>query len=199
MKSMKSIFHGRQWVDGDARCQPDQSEAEVFRRGVEANAGIAYGDDWTETAEGVCVSSMAGMHFSGRNGADHHAAVKFEDSLPHPLVTSNHIADEVITLVRNRLGYKVAVEIGQKLWDESIANLIYVTPQDEKKAWEIFVQYRDKNFSFTGCTSFALMKRIGITEVFAFDEHFKQYGNFIALPLASGRFRSRRRMGDGDH
>ena len=45
----------------------------------------------------------------------------------------------------------------------------------------IFVD--DKTFSFTDCTSFALMERIGVTEVFAFDEHFKQYGNFIVLPL----------------
>jgi len=59
------------------------------------------------------------------------------------LVTSNYIADEVITLARIRLGYKVAVEIGQKLWSESIANLIRVMPEDEKKAWEIFVKYRD--------------------------------------------------------
>ena len=98
------------------------------------------------------------------------------------MVTSNYIVDEVITLSRNRLGYEVAVEIGQKLWDESIANLIRVIPQDEKKAWEIFVTYHDKTFSFTDCTSFALMERIGITEAFAFDEHFTQYGRFIVLP-----------------
>ena len=36
---------------------------------------------------------------------------------------------------------------------------------------------------FTDCTSFALMERVEITEVFAFDEHFNQYGNFIVLPL----------------
>ena len=131
--------------------------------------------------------------------ANHHAAVKFKDSLVHPLMTSNYVVDEVITLVRNRLGYKVAVEIGQKLWDESIANHIRVMPRDERKAWEIFVQYRDKNFSFTDCTSFALMERMGILEVFAFDEHFKQYGSFIVLPLASKWFRSRTGVGNGDH
>jgi predicted nucleic acid-binding protein len=65
--------------------------------------------------------------------ANHHAAVKFKDSLVHPLMTSNYIVDEVLTLARNRLSHKVAAEIGQKLWDESIANLIRATPQDEKK------------------------------------------------------------------
>jgi predicted nucleic acid-binding protein len=99
------------------------------------------------------------------------------------MVTSNYIADEVITLVRTHLGYEVAVKIGQKLWDESIANLIRITPQDEKRAWEILVSYHDKSFSFTDCTSFALMERLGIPEAFAFDEHSKQYDTFIVLPL----------------
>ena len=131
----------------------------------------------------IFVDTSAWYALLDKNDANHYAAVKFYDSLVHPLVTSNYIADEVITLARIRLGYKVAVEIGQKLWAESIANLIRVMPEDEKKAWEIFVKYRDKTFSFTDCSSFALMERIGITEVFAFDEHFTQYGSFVVLPL----------------
>ena len=130
----------------------------------------------------IFVDTGAWYALLDKSDANHHAAVKLKDSLIHPLVTSNYIVDEVITISRNRLGYEVAVEIGQKLWDESIANLIRVIPQDEKKAWEIFVTYHDKTFSFTDCTSFALMERIGITEAFAFDEHFTQYGRFIVLP-----------------
>ena len=44
-----------------------------------------------------------------------------------------------------------------------------------------FVKYRDKTFSFTDCSSVALMERIVITEVFAFDEHFTQYGSFVVF------------------
>jgi len=43
-------------------------------------------------------------------------------------------------------------------------------------------KYRDKGFSFTDCTSFAVMERFGITEAFALDEHFDQYENIIRLP-----------------
>lgn len=131
----------------------------------------------------IFVDTGAWYALLDEDDANHHAAVRFKDSLIHPLVTSNYIADEVITLVRSRLGHNVAVEIGQKLWDESIANLIRVTPRDEIKAWEIFVKYQDKAFSFTDCTSFTLMERVEVTEVFAFDEHFKQYGSFIVLPF----------------
>jgi predicted nucleic acid-binding protein len=130
----------------------------------------------------IFVDTSAWYALLDKSDAHHRAAMKFKDSLACPLMTSNYVADETITLAKNRLGYKVAVRIGQKMWGESIANLIRVTPQDERKAWKIFVKYYDKTFSFTDCTSFALMERVGMTEVFAFDEHFKQYGNFIVLP-----------------
>ena len=53
---------------------------------------------------------------------------------------------------------------------------------DESKAWEIFVRYEDKGFSFTDCTSFAIMERLKIDTVFVFDDHFIQYGKFIVIP-----------------
>ena len=98
------------------------------------------------------------------------------------MVTTNYVADEIITLAKNRLGNKIAVEIGQNLWNEEVATLIHVTSSDEKKAWKIFVRHQDKGFSFTDCTSFAVMERLGIIEAFAFDEHFRQYNDFIILP-----------------
>ena len=111
----------------------------------------------------------------------HARAVKLFQSLAHPLVTTNYIVDETITLAKNRLGYKVAVKIGQMLWDEDVAALIRITSSDENNAWKIFTKYRDKGFSFTDCTSFAVMERLGIIEAMAFDEHFNQYGDFIVL------------------
>jgi predicted nucleic acid-binding protein len=46
-----------------------------------------------------------------------------------------------------------------------------------KLAWEIFARFNvAKEWSFTDCTSYAVMKQLGITEVFAFDHHFTQMG-----------------------
>ena len=117
-----------------------------------------------------------------KTDSDHASAVEFKDSLNHSIITTNYVADEIITLVKSRLGYMNAVEIGKKLWNETIATLIRVTPSDEKKAWEILVKYRDKSFSFTDCTSFAVMERFGVVEAFAFDDHFNHYENIIRLP-----------------
>jgi predicted nucleic acid-binding protein len=59
--------------------------------------------------------------------------------------------------------------------------LVRITEDDEERAWRIFRQYDDKGFSFTDCTSFALMERLDINTVFAFDDHFIQYGKFVIL------------------
>lgn len=130
----------------------------------------------------IFVDTSAWYALFDKNDSDHASAVRFKESLTHSLVTTNYVADEIITLVKVRLGHRITVEIGEKLWDESLATLIQVTSMDEKMAWEIFVKHKDKGFSFTDCTSFAVMERLGINEAFAFDEHFEQYGGLIRLP-----------------
>ena len=49
---------------------------------------------------------------------------------------------------------------------------IYIKAGD----WEIFTRYRDKSFSFTDCTSFALVKRSGIDNAVAIDDDFRAFG-----------------------
>ncbi len=51
-----------------------------------------------------------------------------------------------------------------------------ITEEDECKALNIIVNYEDKAFSYTDATTFAVMERMGINTVFAFDRHFVQYG-----------------------
>ena len=48
--------------------------------------------------------------------------------------------------------------------------------------WVLFQRYRDKAFSFTDCTTFALMTRLRIAAAFAFDIHFRQYGRLVVVP-----------------
>lgn len=120
-----------------------------------------------------------------RNDGNHTAALQFIEKLDRPLLTSNFIIDEILTLVKGRLGYDLAVEIGQKLWNQEIAKVFRVTEEDEQAAWKVFVRYRDKGFSFTDCTSFALMERLKVNTVFAFDDHFTQYGRFLKVPISS--------------
>jgi predicted nucleic acid-binding protein len=108
----------------------------------------------------IFVDTSAWYALLDKTDSFHSHAVELFQSLIHPIVTTNFIADEIITLAKNRLGHDVAIDIGQKLWKEEVSTLIRVTSTDEEKAWKIFVNYQDKWFSFTDCTSFAIMERL---------------------------------------
>jgi len=61
------------------------------------------------------------------------------------------------------------------------ADVIRVTERDEAKAARIIFDYQDKEFSYCDATSFAVMERLHICAVMAFDPHFAQYGKFTLM------------------
>lgn len=130
----------------------------------------------------IFTDTSAWYAYIDKSDAEHDSAVKVVKNLNRPLITSNYIFDETLTLSKLRMGHHVAINLGQKLWNREVASLVRVTEDDESRAWEIFVQYEDKGFSFTDCTSFAIMERLRLDTAFAFDDHFVQYGKFIVIP-----------------
>ncbi len=129
----------------------------------------------------VFVDTSAWYAIVDRADRHHQAAVDFLNTRPL-LITSNFVIDETITLVRLHLGDRAAVIIGDKLWAGELALVVKVTEEDEQRAWHLFKRYSDKTFSFTDCTSFALMHRLRITRAFTFDHHFRQTGEFTLVP-----------------
>jgi len=55
-----------------------------------------------------------------------------------------------------------------------------------ERARNLFFQYRDKDLSFTDCTSFAIMRELRLTTVITTDGHFRQVG-FDVLPATRPR------------
>lgn len=122
---------------------------------------------------GIFVDTGAWYALVDNDDADHKRAVSFLASNTVPLITTNAIFSETVTLIRYRVGHEAARVFGQKLKESSFVRLVAVTPNDEERAWEIFTKYRDQDFSFADCTSFAVMQRMKLTAAFAFDRHFK--------------------------
>ncbi|MBI5641493.1 MAG: PIN domain-containing protein [Nitrospirae bacterium] len=96
------------------------------------------------------------------------------------LHTTNFILDEVYTYFCR--AHPVAVEMAELLMNNPLINLHRITVDDENNGWKILTEFADKDFSYTDATSFALIERLGIKTVFAFDEHFRQYGKLLIVP-----------------
>ncbi len=100
------------------------------------------------------------------------------------LVTSDYIVDETLTHLRAWGGHHVAVAIGTVLLDHPLLDWVHVDRAVWAAAWDIFVKYDDQPFSFTDCTSFAIMRNRTIREAFAFDTDYERMG-FALWPGAS--------------
>ncbi len=100
------------------------------------------------------------------------------------LITSDYVLDETLTLLRFRAGHREAVEFGRWVLQSPLVKLINVDEKMWQAAWDLFVRYDAKYFSFTDCTSFAIMRQLGLSNAFAFDHNFEQAG-FTMLPAES--------------
>ena len=92
------------------------------------------------------------------------------------LLTTNYILDETFTLLRVKCGLKIVKKLCEVLdqFAEKI-KVVRVLPTDDTNAWEWFWNDWSK-LSFTDCTSFAVMKRLSLTKVATFDQHFASAG-----------------------
>lgn len=130
----------------------------------------------------ILVDTSAYYALKDKDDAFHTLALLFIQTNESPVATTELVIIETLNLVNQRLGHRQAVEIGKKLFDPAVTDIIKVSDEDIARAWRIFQQYKDKRFSFTDCTSFAVMERLKIRAAFAFDEHFRQYGRFTVYP-----------------
>lgn len=92
------------------------------------------------------------------------------------LITSNYILDETFTLLRVKCNLELAHEFKRALEEfDTGLKIVRVTVADEADAWDYFIKDWSK-LSFTDCVSFALMKRLELKRVVAFDTHFQKAG-----------------------
>ena len=113
----------------------------------------------------------------------HHAATKIIAELAQhrrKALTSNFVIDETFTLLKARNEF-TKVQILLDIMEKS--NALVVKSIDENlfsNSISYFLQHADKQYSFTDCTSFLLMKEYKIRLALSTDKHFFQAG-FSAL------------------
>jgi uncharacterized protein len=96
------------------------------------------------------------------------------------LVTTDYIVDETLTLLRFRGGISVAERWWRDVDSSPRLRWEYISPDRSEKARGMFFRYTDKEFSFTDCTSFVVMRELKLKEALTTDHHFTQAG-FLTL------------------
>lgn len=97
------------------------------------------------------------------------------------LVTTDYVVDETLTLVRVRLGIAAAETWWAQIEGSSRVRHEAIDALRAEKARALFFRQRDKDYSFTDCTSFVVMRELRLKQALTTDRHFRQAG-FLVLP-----------------
>jgi predicted nucleic acid-binding protein len=114
-----------------------------------------------------------------RAGARHYRALIAAKA---SFVTTDFVLDEVITRLRYDVGHTAATDfiaLFHAAEDAGTLAIHRITPDLWQEAEQIFLQFRQSKLSFTDCTSFALLRRHPVDEVFSYDAHFEMMGHIL--------------------
>ncbi len=92
------------------------------------------------------------------------------------IVSTSFVLDEAATLVRMETDAAAAAQLVRGILARPSVTLVWIGPEHFASALELFEQRTDKRWSFTDCTSFVVMRELGITDAFTFDHNFEEAG-----------------------
>jgi predicted nucleic acid-binding protein len=97
------------------------------------------------------------------------------------MLTTDYVCSETLTTLRLRLGLDAAEAWWKQIEGSSRLRIESVDALRADRARAIFFRYTDKDFSFTDCTSFVVMRDLRVKKALTLDRHFRQMG-FEVLP-----------------
>lgn len=96
------------------------------------------------------------------------------------LVSTNHVIGETYTLLRKRLGLRLAHGFLQYVRTDPAVQRTFVPEEWEDEAERLLEQFDDPLFSYVDAVSFVTMRRLRILEALAFDRDFAIAGFTLA-------------------
>ena len=92
------------------------------------------------------------------------------------LVTTDYILDETLTLFMARGIPHQRKRLLSMVNTSAIVQLVWIGQDYFREASQWMFKYEDHPFSFTDCTSFACMAKLGIRKAATTDAHFEKVG-----------------------
>lgn len=89
------------------------------------------------------------------------------------------ITSAVLLEIGNALarGFKQeAAELMEHFLTSDEVEVVHVTPELFEEAFTLYRSYTDKEWGLVDCISFAVMRRMSVTQALTFDHHFAQAG-----------------------
>jgi predicted nucleic acid-binding protein len=88
------------------------------------------------------------------------------------VVATNYVVSETYTLLRVRLGSRVALSFLEHIRADPFVRRVQVSEAWEAEAELLLAQYHDQRFSYVDATSFVTMRHLGLSEALTFDSDF---------------------------
>jgi len=95
------------------------------------------------------------------------------------LICSNYVLVETLALVQRRMGLEAVQAVVRDV--VPVLQVEWVEAGDHWAGVQLLLSLNRRQVSLVDCVSFVQMRRLGLDEVFAFDEHFAEQG-FTCLP-----------------
>ena len=141
--------------------------------------------------KGIFVDTAGWMACADAADPSHGAACDARDGALEAgmlLVTTDYVIDETLTLIRMRLGIVAAKAWWTQIEGSSRLRWEWIATARSEKARTMFFRYRDKDYSFTDCTSFVVMHELRLKQALTGDHHFRQMGfDIMPPPIAKRR------------
>lgn len=90
------------------------------------------------------------------------------------LLTTNYVLVETTALVQHRYGLDALRALAHEVLP--VLEIEWVGPYDHAAAMAAVLASDRRRLSLVDCTSFEVMRRLGISSAFAFDRHFAELG-----------------------
>jgi len=130
----------------------------------------------------ILIDTSAWVAISDSRDGSHKSALAFVQQLVkgYRLITTNYVLDETYTLLLMNAGYQTTLDFKQRIdimIESQVLEVVWIDEVIASESWQIFEQFNiDKQWSFTDCTSYVVMKQRAIAEAFTLDRHFAQMG-----------------------